>query len=52
MIPRLELVACHMSVNLLDNAKKALTGYRNWIYGLTVQLSYTGFKETVTTDSL
>ena len=27
MIPRLELVACHMPVNLLDNAKKALTGY-------------------------
>ena len=26
-IPRLELVACHMSVNLIDNAKKALTGH-------------------------
>ena len=25
-IPRLELVACHMPVNMLDNAKKALTG--------------------------
>ena len=26
-IPRLELVACHISVNLIDNAKKALTGH-------------------------
>ena len=26
-IPRFELVACHMSVNLLHNAKKALTGH-------------------------
>ena len=26
-IPRLKLVASHMSVNLLNNAKKALTGY-------------------------
>ena len=26
-VPGLELVACHMSVNLLDNAKKAVTGY-------------------------
>ena len=26
-IPKLELVACHLSVNLIDNANKTLTGH-------------------------
>lgn len=35
---RLDLVTCHMSVNLLDNAKKAFTDYPidklNWLHAL------------------
>ena len=37
-ILRLDLVTCHMSVNLLDNAKKAFTDYPidklNWLHAL------------------
>ena len=54
IIPRLELFACHMYINRLDNARKAIlvTQWINWLHGLAVQLRCSGFMETVITNSL
>ena len=52
-IPRLELVAAHMTANLVDNVQTALEGYpiSQYMGGAIVQSYFIGLKEEALTDN-